>query len=107
MKHLRELFIKLWVWRNHINSVDLAPNQTNKMRLYKLFKENFEKEKYLDFINDFQLRKLITKFRCSDHILEVEKGRYRKINYEDRTCKICNLGVETEFHFLKGLSQVP
>ena len=98
-KHLRELFIRLW--RNHINGVDLAPNQTNKMRLYKLFKENFEKEKYLDFINDFQLRKRITKFRCSDHILEVEKGRHRKINYEDRICKICNLGVETEFHFLK------
>ena len=50
-------------------------------------------------MSDFQLRKVITKFRCSDH--EIEKGRHKKLKVEERICKVCNIEVETEMHFLQ------
>ena len=48
-------------------------------------------------ISDFQIRKAITKIRCSDHVLEIEKGRHRKIPRADRICKFCDKNsIETE-----------
>ena len=39
--------------------------------------------------------------RGSDHALEIEKGRHRKTNRENRLCKACEMGeIETEDHFL-------
>jgi hypothetical protein len=32
--------------------------------------------------------------------LEIERGRYRKIPASQRICKLCNLEVEDELHFL-------
>ena len=51
--------------------------QTSKPRFYKLFKKSFERESYLDFVNNFHLRRTVTKFRCGDHSLEIELGRYK------------------------------
>ena len=76
-------------------------NQSSKLRFYKLFKTSFHGEPYLDFVSDFKLRRKITKFRCSDHALEIEVGRHRKLNVEDRLCKLCNVDVESELHFLQ------
>ena len=47
----------------------------------------------------FEYRKLITKFRISNHCLLIEKGRYLKIPRENRVCQLCNV-VEDEKHFL-------
>ena len=75
--------------------------ESNKLRFYKLFKTSFVKEPYLNHIRDFKLRKTLTKFRCSDHILEIEVGRQKNLKVEERICKLCNSGeVETELHFL-------
>jgi hypothetical protein len=35
----------------------------------------------------FENRKLIVKMRISDHVLEIERGRYNKINSEQRICR--------------------
>jgi diphthamide biosynthesis methyltransferase len=32
--------------------------------------------------------------------LNIEKGRYLNTPAEDRICKLCNSGVEDEFHFI-------
>ena len=61
-------------------------------------------ERYLQ-IPDFQQRKYISKLRCSDHVLEIEKGRHKRGNTrtrrEERICTLCNNGeVEDEEHFL-------
>ena len=57
-------------------------------------------ESYLELPN-YDIRKIIAKIRCSDHMLEIEKGRHRKIPREERVCKVCNDNeVETEDHFL-------
>ena len=74
---------------------------SDKLRFYKLFKTNLRREPYLDLICNFQLRKFITKFRCSDHRLEIEIGRHQKIPVEERICKSCGAEVETEEHFLR------
>ena len=74
----------------------------SKLRFYKVFKKSFTREPYLNILKDYKLRKLVTKFRCSDHILEVEIGRHKKVEYEQRICKICNADVETEIHFLQA-----
>ena len=39
------------------------------------------------------------KIRISNSNLNIEKGRYSNTPAEDRICKLCNSGVEDEFHF--------
>ena len=47
------------------------------------------------------MRKMISKIRCSDHQLEIERGRHLNINEDKRTCKNCAFSVvEDEKHFL-------
>ena len=75
---------------------------SNRLQFYKVIKNDFKFEEYLT-IPIFESRKAITKIRCSDHPLEVEKGRHRNVPRESRICKLCPLGeVETEDHFLKN-----
>ena len=56
-------------------------------------------------MTNFHHRKLISKLRCSDHVLEVEKGRHKPANTrkrkEERLCIYCDRNeVEDEKHFL-------
>lgn len=77
-------------------------NQTGSLRFYKTFKQTFAREKYLENLKCFNLRKIITKFRCSDHQLEIEKGRHgRKIpEPSERICQLCKISAESEIHLL-------
>ena len=68
-------------------------------------KNSLEFEDYLN-LEDFDKRKTIAKLRCSNHSLEIEKGRHRKIERPERLCKQCNGGnIETEKHFLLECSK--
>ena len=80
----------------------LLNNQTGTLRFYKTVKQEFEKEKYLDNLTCFHLRKIVTKFRCSDHRLEIQRGRQGRVRIdpENRICQICRENVENETHFL-------
>ena len=51
-------------------------------------------------VSEFNLRKTLSKFRCSDHTLEIELGRHKGIDANKRFCKFCVLKVENELHFL-------
>ena len=67
-------------------------------------KSEFGMKNYLK-IPGFQQRRHISKLRCSDHALEIEKGRYKKGNTRtlanERICTLCKNGqVEDEEHFL-------
>lgn len=92
--NLKNLFMQHW------KSLILNQNEGCKLRLYKKFKSEFAREPYLDHIHDFTLRKIVAKFRCSDHRLEIEVGRHRGLEVKDRICQICLGAVETEYHFL-------
>ena len=71
-----------------------------KLNLYNQIKHVFEREKYLDDIESFKMRKSITKFRCSNHKLEIEVGRHKNIASDETVCKLCPNELETESHFL-------
>jgi hypothetical protein len=72
-----------------------------KLDCYATFKLNFNLEPYIKCINNKKLRIILTRFRCSAHKLNIEEGRYRNINRENRLCTKCNMKViENEYHFL-------
>jgi hypothetical protein len=74
-------------------------NINNKLFLYSKIKTNYIIEPFIENSN-FENRKLIVKMRISDHVLEIERGRYNKINSEQRICRQCHLNViEDEEHF--------
>ena len=84
-------------WLCEINDVTKNP----KLRTYCIFKQTFNFEPYL--IKDFKIRKMLSRFRLSNHVLEIEKGRHckPKLPIQERTCKLCNNNtVEDEQHFI-------
>ena len=50
----------------------------SKLYLYKQIKTDFGLEKYLLKESSPKDRQILTKFRVSDHPLEIEVGRYKK-----------------------------
>ena len=88
---LKERFISFW--RNRLLS------EEGKLRTYKLFKQSFGIEPYLENLYDKNLRRCLTSFRISTHRLRIERGRYCGEKPEDRLCGSCNV-VENEIHFL-------
>ena len=69
-------------------------------RTYKDFKLTFGTEKYLIAINDFKMRRSLTKLRTSTHDLLIETGRHKKqkTDITERKCKTCHQ-LEDELHF--------
>ena len=82
-------------WENELRKPDIA-----RLQFYKGVKTSLNFEEYLK-LGNFKERQAIAKLRCSDHSLEIEKGRHRKIDRSERFCKQCNFqSIETEEHFL-------
>jgi hypothetical protein len=52
----------------------------SKLFLYSKLKTDIKLEDYLKLTKKFNNRQLLTKFRTSDHPLEIELGRY-KLSY--------------------------
>ena len=73
--------------------------RNEKIRTYKLLKQTFGFEPYLENMSDKDLRKRLCSFRISTHKLRIERGRYCGENAEDRLCNSCNM-IEDEIHFL-------
>ena len=70
------------------------------LRTYCKFKYVFEAEPYLRTITSYNIRSMLSKFRLSSHVLEIEKGRHNKVLLADRICKACDLNqIEDEIHF--------
>ena len=92
-------------WHDRVNNdVSSCPNKKqtqggNKPRTYKLIKNDYKMEAYLYHISDREVRRDLTKLRCSNHSLLIEQGRYSKLEVPERLCIRCN-NVEHEIHFL-------
>lgn len=84
---------------NKIEKIDV----NSKLLLYKNLKPLTEPKIYLSS-NDYSIRNIYTKLRISDHNLEIERGRYSKINRDERLCKFCKV-VEDENHFILKCSK--
>ena len=90
-KEMHASFVEYW--KNSISN-------NSRLDFYCRYKTDFEFEKYLHLSNFYE-RKAISKLRCSDHELEIERGRHKNISREMRYCKYCNgQRIETEEHFL-------
>ena len=78
-----------------------AVNQYPKLECYKEFKTLLNPEKYLN-LPRFCDRRTITRFRISNHSLDVETRRFKnRVDRPLRVCRNCNTGkVEDEIHFL-------
>ena len=74
---------------------------SSRLDFYKTIKTELRRETFLDVLN-FEQRRTLTKLRCSDHTLEIEKGRHKGI--KDRTKRICPTcpyhTIENEEHFI-------
>lgn len=84
------------LFKKKITDID----DNSKLKIYKTLKNsgNISEENYLS-CPKLEYRKLITKYRISDHNLLIEKGRYLKIPREERLCKKCKK-IEDETHFI-------
>ena len=72
-----------------------------KGETYKSFKNQKQYEPFLDQLSR-KLRRVLLKFRLSDHKLMIKEGRHfrPKIPRENRWCKYCQTVVENEQHML-------
>ncbi len=87
-------------YQDHYFNVLHDENQTKKLRTYRLFKDTYSYEPYLDILHNPVLRKNYTRFRISAHRLEIEVGRWKHVNLENRVCTSCINSVENETHFM-------
>ena len=85
---------------NYINYWRSSISKSPRLDFYSSIKKDFEEETYLN-LPSFRDRRAIAKLRCSNHCLEIEKGRHSRTERELRICKLCTLNcVEDEWHFL-------
>lgn len=88
---LRDQFIQKWFQ-------SLA--ESSRGSFYSIFKTNFCIENYLLKLSG-QAKHLITKFRCCNINIPIEKGRWHNIPKEERLCVLCTENtVGDEFHYL-------
>ena len=98
-KNKSKLFIPSYFvtqWKNKLLNEDIS-----KLATYKLINDDFTFPKHLGL--PYHLRKVISRTRCSNHPLEIEKGRHKnpKTPRQERLCKLCyDQVVEDEDHFL-------
>ena len=80
----------------------MITNPDGKLRTYGLLKTKIGCEKYLLEIKNEVVRQSFTKFRLSNHVLNIEKLRHTtpKTSKENRFCPFCPKRVEDEVHFL-------
>ena len=77
-------------WKSELFNDKRHNSCGNKLRTYRLFKDQFVYEPYLNW-GTYNQRNILTKFRISSHKLEIQKGRYMNIPAEQRICRLCKL----------------
>jgi hypothetical protein len=86
---------------NYISFWKQQIENSTKLSFYGSFKQQYKLEEYLNIIKEPSQRRIFSKFRISNHKLEIEFGRYKTVRREERICKNCDSSkVENEFHFL-------
>ena len=89
---LKERYEQFWEQRME------SDEKMSKLRTYKLIKNKFGIEKYLE-LNERNLRKSLTAFRISAHKSNIGRGRYLNLKVEYRLCNVCMV-IEDEIHAL-------
>jgi hypothetical protein len=96
-RNLKDQFIQKWRSDMENSSKDIC---------YRLFKENFEFETYLDILSDKD-RITLCKFRTCNHRLPIEIGRWQNVDRSDRISHICQTAeIGDEFHYILQCRQL-
>lgn len=81
-------------WKNSLQSYP-------KLRTYVSFKKDFYTEPYVKQMMNKRFRSVVAQLRSGILPLEIELGRWRGIEVQNRTCKLCDSAcVEDEAHFI-------
>jgi hypothetical protein len=89
---LRLMDIYISEWRAKVNG---SPS----LILFREIKEKFELSKYLLIIENKKHRQYLSKLRLSSHWLNVEYGRRRNIERQNRLFELCEqCTIEDEYH---------
>ena len=83
----------------HQNAFTDNQRENSKLRTYSLLKTSPGYETYLSDLHTIEERTALTKFRLSNHLLMIEKGRHLKIEPTSRLCPFCPHEIEDELHF--------
>ena len=85
----------------YMQNIFAIVSQSSKGELYQHITDGCILQSYLSTTIDFKYRKEITKFRISNHRLNIEFGRYKNIMRQQRVCTLCDHNdMEDEFHFI-------
>ena len=98
-KHLATI-VKRTLKDQYIQNWQAGLQNTTKTAIYKEIKQSWGFENYLLQLPESQ-RITLCKFRCGNHKLPIETGRYNNTPRNDRLCLKCNNGsVCDEVHFV-------
>ena len=88
------------LYYNSLWDTEIKRSNSSRLNFYQRLKSDRKPPIYIDLPSFYQ-RKAIAKLRCSNHQLEIEKGRHRNTPREERICKTCaDNSIEDEDHFL-------
>jgi hypothetical protein len=91
-ERLRDIYISSW----HENI-----KYFSSLTLFRDLKPTFKRSSYLDIVTFSKYRKILAKVRLSSHSLNIETGRHKRIDRNQRICTLCNLTeLEDEYHFI-------
>jgi hypothetical protein len=82
---------------NYRSNINKDIMESNKLRTFKLFKNELKYEPYLNIVKNETDRSNLTRFRISAHDLNIERGRYNKKDIINRKCRFCE-EIEDEQH---------
>ena len=90
---------------NYIQEWQSNVSDSPKLLSYKFYKYDFVLEHYLHIVDIIKYLIALSRFRWSNHKLEIEIGRHSGIPRNKRFCKYCLenrsvANVEDEYHFI-------
>ena len=95
-----KLLIKTKLKDQYIQNWQSEINSSNKCFNYRMYKDKFAFEDYFDILPP-SLSLTLFKYRCCNHKMPIEKGRFFNIPRNERLCRFCNSGqLGDEFHFM-------
>ena len=85
---------------NFQGKIFFTQNWCNITLTYRLFKDSFMPEPYLEIL-DAKNAIILCKFRTTNHRLPIELGRWQNIERSNRICLLCDTNdIGDEFHYI-------
>ena len=95
--------VKIWADLHNLKCQEWKDNLVKypKLRTYITFKDNFCIEPYVQINMNRKYRSVLAQLRSGILPLEIECGRWKGLEVNERICRVCNQNVvEDEHHFV-------